>query len=180
MNKNLENIDELISDDEIIEIKKPTKKRIYKKKEDKDNKIIIEDQFIDIPLEDPIPQEPPQEIPEKKEKTPAQKKEKTPAQKLAWEKAIKKRAENREQRKIIKEQDEKLLLDYKKQLAKKAEKKIVKKAVGIKKKAIMRNEQLDEISDEDIPIEYIREKIRETRKTPITQSKNKCFELSFF
>ena len=120
-----------VSEDECIQVKKPVKKAIYKKKQ---------------PAE------------------PKPKRERTEAQKKAWEKCLASRQKNREDRKKVQDEDAKLLAEYKKQLAKKAEAKVVKKAVGIKKKAIMRDESLDEISEDETPIEVVKEKIKKTRQ----------------
>ena len=147
---------------EIIEIKKPTKKKVYKKKvvEPEPEVVPVEEIVVDDDLlvEEPI-------VPD----TPKPKRERTQAQKAAWEKCLANRAKAREERNIVKDSDAKLLAEYKKQLAKKSEKKIVKKAIGIKKKAIMRDEDLDEISEEDVPIEVVKEKIKSTRR-PRTKS----------
>jgi len=157
MSKNLEDLEQVLSEDEIIEIKKPTKKKVYKKKvvEPEPEVAPVEEIVVDDDLlvEEPI-------VPD----TPKPKRERTPAQKAAWEKCLANRAKAREERNIVKDSDAKLLAEYKKQLAKKSEKKIVKKAIGIKKKAIMRDEDLDEISEEDVPIEVVKEKIKSTRR----------------
>ncbi len=120
-----------VSEDECIQVKKPVKKPIYKKKE---------------PTE------------------PKPKRERTPAQIAAWEKCLANRTKNREDRKKVQDEDAKLLAEYKKQLAKKAESKVVKKAVGIKKKAIVREQDLDEISEDETPIEVVKEIIKKRRQ----------------
>lgn len=120
-----------VSEDECIQVKKPVKKPIYKKKE---------------PAE------------------PKPKRERTEAQKKAWEKCLANRQKNREDRKKIQDEDAKLLAEYKKQLAKKTESKIVKKAVGIKKKQIVREEEIDEISEDETPIEVVKEIIKKRRQ----------------
>lgn len=125
------------TEDECIEIKKPVKKKIYQKKQ---------------PVEGAEPKP---------------KRERTEAQKKAWEKCLANRQKNREDRKKIQDEDAKLLAEYKKQLAKKTEAKVVKKAVGIKKKAIMRDEDLDEISEDETPIEVVKQKISQRRKPPV-------------
>jgi hypothetical protein len=98
---------------------------------------------------------------------PKPKRERTQAQKDAWERCLANRQKNREDRKKIQDEDAKLLMEYKKQLAKKSETKIVKKAVGIKKKAIMRDEDLDEISEDETPIEVVKQKIAQRRKPAV-------------
>jgi hypothetical protein len=74
------------------------------------------------------------------------------------------RTKNREDRKVIQDEDEKLLAEYKKQLSKKTETKIVKKAIGIKKKQIVREEEIDEISEDETPIEVVKEIIKKRRQ----------------
>jgi hypothetical protein len=131
LSEEISNEDEPVSEDECIQIKKPVKRAVYKKKE---------------PTE------------------PKPKREKTEAQKKAWEKCLANRAKAREERAKLKEEDAKLLAEYKKQLAKKTESKIVKKAVGIKKKQIIREEEIDEISEDETPIEVVKEIIKKRRQ----------------
>lgn len=128
--------EEVVSEDECIQVKKPVKKPIYKKKE---------------PAE------------------PKPKRERTEAQKKAWERCLASRQKNREDRKKIQDEDAKLLAEYKKQLAKKTETKIVKKAVGIKKKQIIREEEIDEISEDETPIEVVKEIIKKRRQPAPTK-----------
>jgi hypothetical protein len=123
--------EQVVSEDECIQVKKPVKKPIYKKKESAE---------------------------------PKPKRERTEAQKKAWERCLASRQKNREDRKKIQDEDAKLLAEYKKQLAKKTETKIVKKAVNIKKKHIMREEEMDEISDDETPIEVVKEIIKKRRQ----------------
>lgn len=141
-----------VSEDECIQVKKPVKKPIYKKKE---------------PAE------------------PKPKRERTEAQKKAWERCLASRQKNREDRKKIQDEDAKLLAEYKKQLAKKAETKVVKKAVGIKKKAIIREQDLDEISEDETPIEVVKEIIKKRRqpapkKQPEPEPEPQKMVLTFF
>jgi len=124
--------EQVVSEDECIQVKKPVKKPIYKKKE---------------PAE------------------PKPKRERTEAQKAAWERCLASRQKNREDRKKVQDDDAKLLAEYKKQLAKKTETKIVKKAVGIKKKQIIREEEIDEISEDETPIEVVKEIIKKRRQS---------------
>ncbi len=123
--------EQVLSEDECIQVKKPVKKPIYKKKE---------------PAE------------------PKPKRERTEAQKAAWDRCLASRQKNREDRKKVQDDDAKLLAEYKKQLAKKTETKIVKKAVGIKKKQIVREEEIDEISEDETPIEVVKEIIKKRRQ----------------
>jgi hypothetical protein len=126
-----------VSEDECIQIKKPVKKKVYKKKEP-------------VEGEEPKP-----------------KRERTEAQKQAWERCLANRQKNREDRKKIQDEDAKLLAEYKKQLSKKTETKIVKKAVGIKKKQIIREEEIDEISEDETPIEVVKEIIKKRRQPAV-------------
>jgi len=128
--------EQVVSEDECIQVKKPVKKPIYKKKE---------------PTE------------------PKPKRERTQAQKDAWERCLASRQKNRQDRKQIQDEDAKLLAEYKKQLAKKTENKIVKKAVGIKKKQIIREEEIDEISEDETPIEVVKEIIKKRRQPAPTK-----------
>lgn len=128
--------EQVVSEDECIQVKKPVKKPIYKKKE---------------PAE------------------PKPKRERTQAQKEAWERCLASRQKNRQDRKNIQDEDAKLLAEYKKQLAKKTENKIVKKAVGIKKKQIVREEEIDEISEDETPIEVVKEIIKKRRQPAPTK-----------
>jgi hypothetical protein len=101
-----------------------------------------------------------------------EKRERTPAQIAAWERCLQKRAEARAARTEIKKNDEKLLAEYKESLKKKQVKKVVKKAEAIKKKAIMVDEDLDEISDDETPIEVVIAKAKQNRAkraTPVKQ-----------
>ena len=131
LTEEVSNEDEPVSEDECIQIKKPVKRAVYKKKE---------------PTE------------------PKPKRDRTPAQIAAWEKCLANRTKAREERAKLKEEDAKRLAEYKKQLAKKTETKIVKKAVGIKKKQIVREEEIDEISDDETPIEVVKEIIKKRRQ----------------
>ena len=87
----------------------------------------------------------------------APKKARTQKQIDAFQKVIEKRNENRkmraEQKLIIKEQDKVIL-----------ENKIIQKAVSIKKKQIKKELVLDDISDDDEPIEEIKQKIVKSKK----------------
>ena len=73
----------------------------------------------------------------------------------------------------VKEEDAKDLETYKKQLAKKNTEKVIKKAVAIKKKAAVVEKVLDEISDDETPIEVVKEKIKQRRAAakPATQQR---------
>lgn len=103
----------------------------------------------------------------------APKKERTPAQIQAWNKALETRQMNREGRKVVKETENERIareIKEKKEQAKKSvEEKIVKKAISIKKKQIKKEVILDEISDDDTPIETIKQIVR---KQPNRSVKN--------
>jgi hypothetical protein len=129
--------DEPVSEDECIQIKKPVKKKVYKKKEP-------------VEGEEPKP-----------------KRQRTPAQIAAWERCLANRTKNRQDRKVVQDEDATLLAEYKKQLAKKTESKIIKKAVGIKKKQIIREEELDDISEDETPIEVVKEIIKKRRQPAV-------------
>jgi hypothetical protein len=78
------------------------------------------------------------------------KKARTQKQIDAFEKVRQKKMENAKKR----EEDKKKLAEYEK---KTLEEKIIKKAVSIKKKQIKKQQILEEISDDDTPIEVIKE-----------------------
>lgn len=128
--------------------------------EDVEEEVQEEDECIQI-VKKPVKKK----IYQKKEPVePKPKKERTEAQKKAWERCLANRQKNREDRKKVQDDDAKLLAEYKKQLSKKSETKVVKKAVSIKKKAIMRDEDLDEISEDETPIEVVKQKIAQRRQ----------------
>ena len=96
----------------------------------------------------------------------APKKERTPAQIEAWNKALATRQANRDSRLTEKQ---KVVEDLKKKadVAKKAvEEKIVKKAISIKKKQIKKEIMLDEVSDDETPVEEIKKIVKEKRQQP--------------
>jgi hypothetical protein len=88
--------------------------------------------------------------------------ERTEAQKLAFEKAKKIRDGRRQERANVKIEEEQ-------KKKKEMEERILKKAVSIKKKQIVREALLEEISDEEIPMEVIKkiQKRLPARQTPI-------------
>lgn len=87
------------------------------------------------------------------------KKQKTPAQMAAFAKALKTREENTRRRK---EEAARLEADARKEL----EASVVKKAVSIKKKQIKAQLALDEISDDDEPIQAVRERVKKVAERP--------------
>jgi hypothetical protein len=96
------------------------------------------------------------------------KRERTQAQKDAWARCLAKRQEKRDQRQEVKKTDAQLMKEYKASLAKRAEDKVIRQAVNLKKKAVMVEEYLDELGEggEEIPLEVVKEKIKQTRKAP--------------
>jgi hypothetical protein len=80
----------------------------------------------------------------------------TEAQRLAFERCKAKREENAKKR----ADDAKKLLEYEK---KALEEKLIAKAVSIKKKQIKKQIVLDEISDDDTPIETIKEMAKKNK-----------------
>ena len=126
-----------------------------------EEQVVSEDECIQVikkPVKKPI-------YKKKEPAEPKPKRERTEAQKAAWERCLASRQKNREDRKKVQDDDAKLLTEYKKQLAKKTETKIVKKAVGIKKKQIIREEEIDEISEDETPIEVVKEIIKKRRQS---------------
>lgn len=77
----------------------------------------------------------------------------TEKRKIAWEQILLKRKANNDLRKQIKEAEEK-------QITKLIEEKVIKKAISLKKREIKQNKILDEISDDDTPLEEINKIIK--------------------
>jgi hypothetical protein len=92
------------------------------------------------------------------------KKERTEAQKLAFERCKKQREANAKKRM----DDAKKLMEYEK---KALEEKLIAKAVSIKKKQIKKQVILDEISDEDTPIEKIKEMAKKIKPVAVEKPK---------
>lgn len=110
------------------------------------------------PVEESDPEE--EEEEEEEPKTPAKKRTRTPAQIKAFERCLE----------IKKEKAAKRLADAKKLAAfEKAalEEKVVAKAISIKKKQIKKQSALDEISDDDTPIEKV--KAMAKKQPPVPQ-----------
>lgn len=84
---------------------------------------------------------------------------KTEAQMEAFKKAIETRNANAKKRK---DEAEKMLSQSKKEM----EDKVVKKAIAIKKKQIKAQIALDEISDDDEPIEVVKQKVKKVVERP--------------
>jgi predicted carbohydrate-binding protein with CBM5 and CBM33 domain len=85
---------------------------------------------------------------------------KTQAQLDAFKKAILARDANAKRRR---EEAEKMLAESKKE----TEEKVVKKAIAIKKKQIKAQLALEELSDDDEPIEVVKEKVKKSVARPV-------------
>lgn len=85
------------------------------------------------------------------------KKPRSEKQILAFQKVLDTRNKNREDRKLLREKE----MEKEKEIT---EAKIMKKAISIKKKQIKKALVLDEISDDDEPIEAIKQKIIKSEK----------------
>lgn len=125
-----------------------------------------EDNEIQAPVEKRGKGRPPVQKPEpvyKPRTQPAVKKERTEAQKEATRRMLEARDKKRAERPSVKavKEDLKALREHqieelKAQAVKEYQDSLVKKAISIKKKQIKKQVQLDEISDDDTPIEEIR------------------------
>lgn len=125
-----------------------------------------EDNEIQAPLEKRGKGRPPAPKPEpvyKPRTQPAVKKERTEAQKEATRKMLEARDKKRAERPSVKAVKEDLkalreqqIEELKTQAVKEYQDSLVKKAISIKKKQIKKKKELDEISDDDTPIEEIR------------------------
>lgn len=129
----------------------------------------VEQEVVDEPEPEPEPVEECEPLIKKPEKKNYKKtgtsrnKERTEAQKAAWALCMQRKKEKQDEVRKQKEEDARLLQEYKDHLKKLNEKKIVKKAIAIKKKAIMLDEELMD-SDEEIPLEEVHEKIKQSRQ----------------
>jgi len=152
MNELTEN--EQIDDLEILE------KPIKKISKNPAPKVVIKKK---ITVKVPTPPESEEEEEEQKEEpeTPKAKAKRVRSQKQidAFNRCLAKKQENAKKRM---EEAKRLAEEQKKAL----EEKVVKKAISIKKKQIKKQVALDEISDDDEPIEAIREKVKKVASTP--------------
>lgn len=98
-----------------------------------------------------------------KKKGTSRNKVRTQAQKDAWALCLERKKIKQDEVRAQKAEDQRILAEYKENLKKLNEKKIVKKAIAIKKKQIMLEEEL-ESTDDEIPIEEVKEKIKKSRK----------------
>jgi len=108
---------------------------------------------------------------------PAVKKERTEAQKEATRRMLEARDKKRAERPSVKavKQDLKVLRnqqieELKAQAVKEYQDSLVKKAISIKKKQIKKKAELEEISDDDTPIEEIRKIAKQPVKQPVKPS----------
>jgi hypothetical protein len=115
-----------------------------------------------LPVPDPV---------YKPREKPAVKKERTEAQKEATRKMLEARDKNRAERKSVKAVKEDLkslrqqqIEELKAQAVKEYQDTLVKKAISIKKKQIKKKAELDEISDDDTPVEEIRKIVKQPAK----------------
>ena len=99
-------------------------------------------------------------------------KPRTEAQKLAFERCKKQREANAKKR----AEDAKKLMEYEK---KALEEKLIAKAVSLKKKQIKKQVILDEISDDDTPIEKVKEMAKKAGLGPRATSQPEKPKLAF-
>lgn len=137
---------DLLEEKEVIE--KPIKKPIKKAFENPLPKVVLKKKVI---IKQPTPLESESEEEEEEEVAPVKvKKERTQKQKDAFERCILKKKECASKR----NEDAKRLAAFDKAAL---EEKVIKKAISIKKKQIKKQSALDEISDDDTPIEKVKE-----------------------
>lgn len=137
---------DLLEEKEVIE--KPIKKPIKKAFENPLPKVMLKKKVI---IKQPTPLESESEEEEEEEVAPVKvKKERTQKQKDAFERCILKKKECASKR----NEDAKRLAAFDKAAL---EEKVIKKAISIKKKQIKKQSALDEISDDDTPIEKVKE-----------------------
>ena len=127
------------------EIEKPKKKVVKKAFENPAPKEVIKKKII---IKQPAPVE--EEEEEEEPKPVKQKRERTQKQIEAFNRCIETKKEKAKQR----AEEARRLAEYDK---KALEEKVVKKAISIKKKQIKKQSALDEISDDDTPIEKVKE-----------------------
>ena len=100
--------------------------------------------------------------------------ERTPAQTAAWNRALEVRNQNRNLRK----EEENRIAEQKNEVKKQLEEKIVRKAISIKKRQIKAEMVLDEVSDDETPIEEIRAKYGAARHRQ-SQSKPPAIKVQY-
>ena len=137
---------DILEENEVIE--KPKKKVVKKAFENPAPKVVIKKKII---VKIPTPPQSEEEEEEEEEPKPVKpKRERTQKQIEAFNRCIQMKKEKAKQR----ADEAKRLAEYDK---KALEEKVVKKAISIKKKQIKKQLALDEISDDDTPIEKIKE-----------------------
>jgi len=124
-------------------------------------KVVIKKKVI-VKQPTPPESEEEEEEPEPEPKPVKVKKERTQKQIDAFNRCIQKKKEKAKQR----ADEAKRLAEYDK---KALEEKVVKKAISIKKKQIKKQSALDEISDDDTPIEKIKEVAKKIAPAPVKQ-----------
>lgn len=154
---------DLLEENEVIE--KPKKKVVKKAFENPAPKTVIKKKIVVKIPTPPITEKSESESEEEEEEEPKPvkpKRERTQKQIDAFNKCIQMKKEKAQKR----ADEAKRLAEYDR---KALEEKVVKKAISIKKKQIKKQSALDEISDDDTPIE----KIKEVAKTikPIAPAK---------
>jgi hypothetical protein len=113
-----------------------------------------------------LPEEPVEESPPKKKRV------QTEAQKANFQKALEKRKANIELRKAAKLAAEEAKEQEQEVKKKEVERKVVKKAICIKKKEILSQVALDEISDcDDIPNEVVEKIVKRQRAKSLPKSR---------
>ena len=147
-----------------------------------DNESVAEtdDNEIQAPIEKRGKGRPPAPKPEpvyKPRTQPAVKKERTEAQKEATRRMLEARDKKRAERPSVKavKEDLKVLRnqqieELKAQAVKEYQDSLVKKAISIKKKQIKKKAELEEISDDDTPLEEIRKIAKQPVKQPVKPS----------
>jgi hypothetical protein len=140
--------------EETENVQKKTKNKVSKPKEafkEETPKVVLKKKVVVVEKEEEEEEEEEEEKPVTKTKP-----KRTEAQRLAFERCKAKRAENAKKR----ADDAKKLIEYEK---KALEEKLIAKAVSIKKKQIKKQIVLDEISDDDTPIETIKEMAKKNK-----------------
>lgn len=158
------NENEQIDDLEILE------KPIKKTSKNPAPKVVIKKKIVVKTPTPPQSEEEDEEDPKEEPETPKPKSKRVRTQKQidAFNKCL-----------AIKQANAKKRMDEAKRLAeeerKALEEKVVKKAISIKKKQIKKQVALDEISDDDEPIEAIREKVKKAAAAPVPPKPKPAF-----
>lgn len=107
---------------------------------------------------------------------PKPRRKQSEAQKQNFIKALEARKKNIELRKAAKELERQIKEEEQEAKKKEVERKIVKKAVCIKKKQVLAEASLDEVSDCDVPDEIVEKIIKTQRAKKVVQPKPKPVE----